>query len=122
MDSPCWQILAKAPVERNVLGAANPAGWNGAIWNGVDVDTMRMSLRSFLEDRFKLAAHLEDRMIPRRSYSETADSPALSAAFDLAIAHQRCRSFRHLVTVFGQLVVALGATLPAPWPPADWAP
>ncbi|HWF09193.1 MAG TPA: TIGR03435 family protein [Bryobacteraceae bacterium] len=63
MDSPCWQILAKVPVEQNVLGTANPAGWNGAIWNGVDLDTMRMSLRSFLVDRFKLAAHLEDRPI-----------------------------------------------------------
>src|SRR5215472_2722444 len=63
MDSPCWQVLAKIPVEQNVLGTVNPGGWNGAIWNGVDLDTMRMSLRSFLEDRFKLAAHLEDRPI-----------------------------------------------------------
>jgi uncharacterized protein (TIGR03435 family) len=63
MDSPCWQILAKIPVEQNVLGTVNPGGWNGAIWNGVDLDTMRMSLRSFLVDRFKLAAHLEDRPI-----------------------------------------------------------
>ena len=47
MDDPCWQILAKVPVEQDVLGTANPVGWNGAIWNGVDLDTMRMSLRSF---------------------------------------------------------------------------
>ena len=26
MDSPCWQILAKVPVEQNVLGTANPGG------------------------------------------------------------------------------------------------
>lgn len=63
MESPCWQILAKMPVEQNVLGTVNPGGWNGALWNGVDLDTMRMSLRSFLVDRFKLAAHLEDRPI-----------------------------------------------------------
>ena len=63
LDSPCWQILAKVPVEQDVLRTANPAGWNGAIWNGVDLDTMRMSLRSFLVDRFNLAAHLEDRPI-----------------------------------------------------------
>ncbi len=63
MDSPCWEILAKMPVERNVLGTVNPGGWNGAIWNGVDLDTMRMSLRSFLVERFRLAAHLEDRSI-----------------------------------------------------------
>ena len=63
MDSPCWQILAKVPVEQNLLGTVNPGGWIGAFWNGVDLDTMRMSLRSFLVDRFKLAAHLEDRPI-----------------------------------------------------------
>jgi uncharacterized protein (TIGR03435 family) len=75
MDSPCWQILAKLPVEQDVLGTANPGGWNGAIWNGVDVDTMRMSLRSFLVDRFKLAAHLEDRMID--GYALAAAVPKL---------------------------------------------
>lgn len=63
MDSPCWQILAKMPMEQNALGAVNPGGWNGPIWNGVDIDTMRMSLRSFLVERFQLAAHLEDRSI-----------------------------------------------------------
>jgi uncharacterized protein (TIGR03435 family) len=78
MDSPCWQILAKAPVEQNVLGTANPAGFNGAYWNGVDIDTMRMCLRSFLEDRFKLAAHLEDRMID--GYVLAAAGPKLKKA------------------------------------------
>jgi uncharacterized protein (TIGR03435 family) len=78
MDAPCWQILAKVPAEQNILGTANPAGWNGAIWNGVDVDTMRMSLRSFLVDRFKLAAHLEDR--PIDGYELAAARPKLKKA------------------------------------------
>ena len=78
MDSPCWQVLAKAPVEENALGIPNPGGWNGAIWNGVDLDTMRMSLRSFLVDRFKLVAHLEDRMID--GYALTASRPKLTKA------------------------------------------
>lgn len=78
MDSPCWQVLAKAPVEENALGTPNPGGWNGAIWNGVDLDTMRMSLRSFLVDRFNLAAHLEDRMID--GYALTASGPKLKKA------------------------------------------
>jgi uncharacterized protein (TIGR03435 family) len=78
LDSPCWQILAKAPVEGNVVGTPNPGGWNGAIWNGVDIDTMRMSLRSFLEDRFKLRAHLEDRIID--GYVLTASHPKLKKA------------------------------------------
>jgi uncharacterized protein (TIGR03435 family) len=78
MDAPCWQILAKVAVEQNVLGTANPAGWNGAIWNGVDLDTMRMSLRSFLVDRFKLVAHLEDR--PIDGYELAAARPKLKKA------------------------------------------
>jgi uncharacterized protein (TIGR03435 family) len=78
MDAPCWQILAKVPIEQDVLGTANPVGWNGAIWNGVDLDTMRMSLRSFLVDRFKLAAHLEDRSID--GYELAAARPKLKKA------------------------------------------
>jgi uncharacterized protein (TIGR03435 family) len=78
MDSPCWQILAKIPAEQNVLGTVNPGGWNGPIWNGVDVDTMRMSLRSFLVDRFRLAAHLEDR--PINGYALAAAGPKLKKA------------------------------------------
>lgn len=78
MDSPCWQILAKVAPEQNVLGTANPAGWNGAIWNGVDLDTMRMSLRSFLVDRFKLAAHLEQR--PIDGYALTGKGSKLKKA------------------------------------------
>jgi hypothetical protein len=46
---------------------------------------------------------LEVRMEERRSYHETADQPALTAVFDMALAYQRCRSFRHLVKVFGEL-------------------
>jgi uncharacterized protein (TIGR03435 family) len=78
MDSPCWQILAKLPVEQNVLGTANPTGFNGAFWNGVDLDTMRMSLRSFLIDRFKLEAHLENR--PIDGYALTSARPKLKKA------------------------------------------
>lgn len=78
MDSPCWEVLAKAPVEEHPLGVASPAGWNGALWNGLDLDTMRMMLRSFLIDRFKLASHMEDRMID--GYALTAAKPKLKPA------------------------------------------
>jgi hypothetical protein len=66
--------------------------------------------------------HLQDRLGPRRVYTPTTDQPALTAVFDLAIAHRRCRSFRRLVKAFGTLATALGAQLPTPWPPAGWAP
>jgi len=78
MDSPCWLVLAKAPVEEHALGVTSPAGWNGPIWNGVDLNTMRMMLRSFLMDRFKLEAHMEDRMID--GYALTAAKPKLKPA------------------------------------------
>jgi hypothetical protein len=62
---------------------------------------------------------LEARMEVGRSYSETADQPALTASFDMVPAYRRCRSFRHLVKVFGELVTACGAALQQ-WPPAEW--
>jgi hypothetical protein len=61
----------------------------------------------------ELAARLEGRYLP------TVDQPSLSATFDLARAYPRCRSFRKLVSAFGELVRGLGQPLPA-WPPTDW--
>ncbi len=58
-------------------------------------------------------------MAPNRSYSKTADQPALTAVFDMAEAHRRCRSFRRMVRVFGLLAMSLGVA-PDQWPPADW--
>ena len=78
MDTPCWTVLAKAPVQTNALGSANAAGWNGALWNGVDVNIMRMMVRSMLIDRFKLEAHLEQRMIDGSAL--TAPRPKLKPA------------------------------------------
>jgi hypothetical protein len=62
---------------------------------------------------------LEQRMQPGESYQETADQPALSAVFDMRPAYQKCRSFRHLVEAFGDLLAASGIALPV-WPPAAW--
>lgn len=59
MDAGCWQILAKAPAQENA-----PLGWSGPVWNGVDIGSMRIMLRSLLEDRFKLVAHTEERPVP----------------------------------------------------------
>lgn len=73
LDSPCWQILAKAPAQEDAV-----TGWNGPVWNGVDIDSMRAMLRSLLEDRFKLAAHTEDRPVP--GYALTAGKPKLRKA------------------------------------------
>lgn len=72
-DSGCWQVLAKAPVEEDAV-----AGWNGPVWNGVDIDSMRMMLRALLMDRFLLVAHNEDR--PIDGYALVAARPKLRKA------------------------------------------
>ena len=59
-------------------------------------------------------------MPPNRGYSKTADQPALTARFDMAMAYRRCRSFRRMVKVFGLLAAGVGITLD-PWPPSDWS-
>jgi uncharacterized protein (TIGR03435 family) len=38
-------------------------GWDGVLWNGVDIDAMRAMLRTLLEERFKLAVHTEDQPV-----------------------------------------------------------
>ncbi len=65
---------------------------------------------------------LDHRMQPRRSYSETIDQAALTAKIDLASVHRRCRSFRRLIKVYTEIIVALGENRPESWPPEDWLP
>jgi hypothetical protein len=62
---------------------------------------------------------LEEFMPSDRAYSETGDQPAMSAVFDLGLAHQRNRSFRKLVKVMGEVIAQLQQPLPA-WPPPQW--
>lgn len=53
------------------------------------------------------------------SYMETTNQAALTAIFDMHMAFRRCRSFRKLVTSFGEIVRSAGARLSS-WPPPDW--
>jgi uncharacterized protein (TIGR03435 family) len=69
----CWQIVAKAPVENG--GAA---GWNGPVWNGLDIDSMRKMLGALLAERFKLMTHTEDR--PVEGYAITSGGAKLRKA------------------------------------------
>lgn len=64
-------------------------------------------------------AELERRMRPGTSYSAAVDQAPMTAHVDLQNAYRRCRSFRKLVSAFGALATAAGAT-PAAWPPAAW--
>jgi uncharacterized protein (TIGR03435 family) len=58
MESTCFEVVAKAPIEEGF-----GAGWNGPVWNGLDLDSMRTMLRALLIERFKLAAHMDQRVI-----------------------------------------------------------
>lgn len=71
------------------------------------------------ESKRGAAEELKRRMPPNRTYSKTADAPALAAAFDMAEAHRRCRSFRRMVRAFGLLVNGLGIPIQQ-WPPMGW--
>jgi uncharacterized protein (TIGR03435 family) len=73
INDTCFVILAKAPVDKGAV-----VGWNGPVWNGVDINSMRMMLRALLIDRFKLAAHTEDRLIS--GYALLAPKPKLRKA------------------------------------------
>ena len=61
---------------------------------------------------------LERHMLSGRSYAETTDQAALTARFDLRMAFERCRSFRHLVTALGVMLQQLGCE--ERLPPDGW--
>ena len=73
INDTCFVIQAKAAADEGAV-----EGWNGPVWNGVDIHSMRMMLRALLIDRFKLAAHTEDRMIS--GYALLAAKPKLRKA------------------------------------------
>ncbi len=73
------------------------------------------------ESKRDAKAQLESWMPKTRAYSETLDQPAMSALFDLTVAHQRSRSFRKLVSTVGTMLKDLGCEH-GPWPPDGWAP
>ncbi len=58
LDATRFEVVAKAPTEEGAV-----AGLNGPVWNGVDLDSMRMMLRALLVDRFGLVTHSEDRLV-----------------------------------------------------------
>lgn len=73
------------------------------------------------ESRRDAKGALEEFMPADRAYSETGDQPAMSAVFDLGLAHRRNRSFRKLVKAVGGLLTQLQQPMPA-WPPVGWQP
>jgi len=112
---PCFVVLAHREYEAWFLAAIESLRGTRGIMDNAESHPDPESPRG-------AKGQLEQRMTPRRSYSETADQPALTAKFDMAAVHRGCRSFRRLVRAYIEIAVALGANLPNPWPPADWHP
>ena len=73
LDATRFEVVAKAPTEEGAI-----AGWNGPVWNGVDLDSMRMMLRALLVDRFGLITHSEDRLVS--GYALVSTKPKLRRA------------------------------------------
>lgn len=73
------------------------------------------------ESRRDAKGALEEFMPADRAYSETGDQSAMSAVFDLGLAHRRNCSFRKLVKAVGDLLTQLRQSVPV-WPPAGWQP
>lgn len=74
IDGPCFNVVAKV----STFETDAPPGWNGPVWNGLDIDSMRRMIRSMLEDRFGLATHTEQRSVA--GYALVAAKPRLHKA------------------------------------------
>jgi uncharacterized protein (TIGR03435 family) len=75
LDATCWELLATAPVRPDAS-----IGLNGPEWNGVDINSLRMMLRSLLQKRFRLATHVEQR--PVSGFALVGSGAKLSRADD----------------------------------------
>ena len=73
IDGDRWDVIAKAPA-----GLAAPSAPGGGRGGPMDTDAYRPMLRALLMDRFKMAAHYEDR--PANGYVLSALKPKLQKA------------------------------------------
>jgi hypothetical protein len=95
---PCAVVLAKCEYEAWFLSVLDPPHPNPEAVRGA---------------KEELAHRLSGQ------YSPTVDQAPLSAALNLPLAHQRCRSFRRLVRAFGVLAASIDVCAD-PWPPTTW--
>lgn len=109
---PCAVVLAHREYEAWFLGAMESLRGK----RGIDVNAVSLAEPERPRDAKRA---LEAFLPARRSYSEMLDQPALSAVFDLSSSYRLCRSFRKLVTSFGDLAGGMSGPLKN-WPPAAW--
>lgn len=109
---PCDVVVAYREYETWFLAAVESLRGR----NGISTDA---AAPANPESKRDAKGALEAFMPTDRTYSETGDQPAMSAVFDLGLAHRRNRSFRKLVKVVGEMLTRLQQPLPV-WPPASW--
>lgn len=105
---PAAVVLAKREYEAWFLAALESLGGCRGI-NGKKYDGDPEGVRGAKEI-------LNDFSEQSRSYAPTADQPAMSAKFDMALSYARSRSFRKLVKAVGDLLGAAGEKTKR-WPP-----
>jgi hypothetical protein len=111
-DIPCAVVMACREYEAWFLASIESLRGQRGIRNDAESHPQPEHPRGAKEQ-------IESRMDRGRSYYETADQPALTALFDMVPAYRKCRSFRHIVSSFGQLITAGGTALEN-WPPTAW--
>ena len=109
---PCGVVIAYREYETWFLAALESLRGQCRIANDA-------SAPSDPESKRNAKGALEAFMPSGASYAETIHQEKLSAVFDMALAHQRNRSFRKLTKTIGDILLHLGQPLPA-WPPAGW--
>ena len=112
-QTPCAVVIAESEYEAWFLGSLETLRGRRGIRADAVSHPSPESVRGAKET-------LDENMQPGSSYLETTDQAALTALFDFASAHRKCRSFRRLVKAFG-LVASGGQGLQRPWPPPTWS-
>ena len=111
-EVPCAVVLAHREYEAWFLASIETLRGNIAILSDATSHPSPESPRD-------AKGELDLRMPHGASYSPTVDQASLTALLDLESAYRHCRSFRKLVSAFGELTARAGVG-PAVWPPAAW--
>ena len=112
-EVPCSVVLAHREYEAWFLAAIESLRGHRNVRSDAEAHQNPESPRGAKEQ-------FEARMRPGTSYIETIDQSAYSARLSLPTAYRRSRSFRKLVSSFGNLVKSMGHDINA-WPPPAWA-
>jgi len=110
--TPCTVVLANREYEAWFLASIETLRGNTAILPDAISHPSPESPRD-------AKGELDLRMPYGASYSASVDQASLTAFLNLASTYRHCRSFRKLVSAFGELAAAAGVA-PAVWPPSSW--